>query len=175
MESGSAHFLVLLTVGTLACRAIGVGPIGIGSLAMQALGALLVVKVVGMWSMREWLVGGLVVVVVSLGKVWLGLQWEDYVGSAQLVVISRMCLKVSPPFGGVVVPKVEGGMRVFLVLGVGRVRFEEEVQGGGVGAAGFQGVEEPLPPGRVLSQREHALGALNTLIQVLGPEIWASG
>ena len=55
--------------------------------------------------------------------------------------------------------------------GVGRVRFEEEVQGGGVGAAGFQGVEDPLPPGRVLSQREQALGALNTLIQVLGPEI----
>ena len=44
------------------------------------------------------------------------------------------------------------------------------MQGGGVGAAGFQRVEDPLPPGRVLSQREQALGALNTLIQVLGPE-----
>ena len=55
--------------------------------------------------------------------------------------------------------------------GVGRVRFEEGVQGGGVGAAGLHGVEEPLPPGRVLSQREQALGALNALIQVLGPEI----
>ena len=55
--------------------------------------------------------------------------------------------------------------------GVGRVRFEEEVQGGGVGAAGSQGVEEPLPPGRVLSQRDQALGALDASIQVLGPEI----
>ena len=55
--------------------------------------------------------------------------------------------------------------------GVGRVRFEEGVQGGGVGTAGLQGVEEPLPPGRVLSQREQALGALNALIQVLGPEL----
>ena len=45
------------------------------------------------------------------------------------------------------------------------------MQGGGVVAAGLQGVEEPLPPGRVLSQREQALGALNALIQVLGPEI----
>ena len=35
--------------------------------------------------------------------------------------------------------------------GVGRVRFEEGVPGGGVGVAGFQGVEDPLPPGRVLS------------------------
>ena len=38
-------------------------------------------------------------------------------------------------------------------------------------AAGLQGVEEPLPPGRVLSKREQALGALDALIQVLGPEI----
>ena len=38
-------------------------------------------------------------------------------------------------------------------------------------AAGLKGVEEPLPPGRVLSQREQALGALDALIQVLGPEI----
>ena len=60
LESGSVHFVVLPTVGTLACRAIGVGPIGIGSLAVQALGALLVVKVVGMGSRREWLVRGLV-------------------------------------------------------------------------------------------------------------------
>ena len=99
MESGSVHSVALLTVGTLACRAIGVGPIGIGSLAVQALGALLVVKVVGMGSRREWLVRGLVVV-----------------GSSQLVVIRRRCLKVSPPFGGVVVPKVGEGMWVFLVL-----------------------------------------------------------
>ena len=39
---------------TRLCRAIGVGPIGIGSLAVQALGALFVVKVVGMGSRREW-------------------------------------------------------------------------------------------------------------------------
>ena len=54
--------------------------------------------------------------------------------------------------------------------GVGEVRFEAGVQGGGVGTVGSEGVEEPLPPGRVLSQREQALGALNALIQVLGPE-----
>ena len=87
LESGSAHFVVLLTVGTLACRAIGVGPIGTGSLAVQALGALLVVKV---GSVREWLVRGLVGVVVSLGKVCNGRS--TLVRSAQLVVISRMCL-----------------------------------------------------------------------------------
>ena len=55
--------------------------------------------------------------------------------------------------------------------GVGGPRLEEGVQGGGVVAAGLKGVEEPLPPGRVLSQREQALGALDALIQVLGPEI----
>ena len=31
-------------------------------------------------------------------------------------------------------------------------------------------VEEPLPPGPVLSQRDQALGALKALVQVLGPE-----
>ena len=54
--------------------------------------------------------------------------------------------------------------------GVGGPRFEEGVQGGGGVAAGPKGVEEPLPPGRVLSQREQALGALDALIQVLGLE-----
>ena len=44
LESGSVLSVVLLAVGTLACRAIGVGPIGIGSLAVQVLGVLLVVK-----------------------------------------------------------------------------------------------------------------------------------
>ena len=48
LENGSALFAVLLTVGTLVCRAIVVGPIATGSLAVQALGILLVVKVVGM-------------------------------------------------------------------------------------------------------------------------------
>ena len=48
LESGCALSVVLLTVGTLVCRAIVVGPIVIGSLAVQALGTLLVVKVVGM-------------------------------------------------------------------------------------------------------------------------------
>ena len=64
-----------------------------------------------------------------------------------------------------------GGNVGVLGAGVGRVRFEEGVQGGGVGTAGLQGMEEPLPPGPVLSQRDQALGALNALIQVLGPEI----
>ena len=36
-------------------------------------------------------------------------------------------------------------MWVFLVLVLGRVRFDEGVQGGGVGTAGLKGVEEPLP------------------------------
>ena len=42
LESGSVHSVVLLTVGTLACRVIGVGPIGNGSLAVQVLGVLFV-------------------------------------------------------------------------------------------------------------------------------------
>ena len=87
LESGSVRFVALLTVGTLVCRGIGVGPIAISSLAVQALGALLMVMVVGMGSRREWLVRGLVVVEASLHKVGWGLQWEGYVGSAQLVVI----------------------------------------------------------------------------------------
>ena len=149
LESGSAHFVVLLTVGTLACRVIAVGPIVIGSLAVLVLGALLVAKVMGMVSNGEWLVQGLVAVVVSLGKVGLGLQWEEFVGSAQLVVISRMFLKVSPPFGEVAVHKVGGRMLVFLVLVL-------------VGLGLMKGC---------LSQREQALGALDALIQVLGPEI----
>ena len=54
--------------------------------------------------------------------------------------------------------------------GVGRVRFEEGVRGGGVGAVGLGGLEEPLPPGLVLSQRDQAFGALQALVQVLWPE-----
>ena len=53
--------------------------------------------------------------------------------------------------------------------GVGRVRFEEG-QGGGVDSVGQGGVEEPSPPGPVLSQRDQALGALEALVLVLGPE-----
>ena len=56
LESGSVHSVVLLTVGTLACRAVGVGPIGFGILAVQVLEVLLVVKVEGMGFRREWLV-----------------------------------------------------------------------------------------------------------------------
>ena len=115
LESGSAPFAVLLTVGTLVCRAIVVGPIVIGSLAVHALGVFLVVKVVGMGFNRVLLVWGVVAVVVSWGKVGLGLQWEGFVGLAQLVVISRMYFKVSPPSGEVAVLKV-GRVLVFLVL-----------------------------------------------------------
>ena len=39
-----------------------------------------------------------------------------------------------------------------------------------LGALGQGGVEEPLPPGRVLSQRDQVVGALKALVQVLGPE-----
>ena len=49
---------------------------------------------------------------------------------------------------------------MFQGAGVGRVRFEEGVQGGGVDSVGQGGVEEPLPPGPVLSQRDKAPGAL---------------
>ena len=149
---------------------VATSPIVIGSLAVQALGALLVVKVMGMVSNREWLVKGLVAVEAFLVKVGWGLQWEGYVGSAQLVVIRHMCLKVSPLFrrgGG---PQGRGKNVGVAGAGVGGARLEEGVQGGGVVAAGLKGVEEPLPPGRVLSQREQALGALDALIQVLGPE-----
>ena len=68
-----------------------------------------------------------------------GLLWEEYVGSAQLVVIRRMFLKVSPlsrRSGG-----AQGRERNVGVpgAGVGRVRFEEGVQGGGVGEGWFGG------------------------------------
>ena len=42
------------------------------------------------------------------------------------------------------------------------------MQGGGVGAVDQGRVEEPLPPGPVLSQRDKALGTLKALVQVLG-------
>ena len=38
-----------------------------------------------------------------------------------------------------------------------------------VRSAGQGGVEEPLPPGPVLSQRDQALCALKALVEVLGP------
>ena len=47
LVSGNTHSVVLLTVGTLACRAIGVGPSGVGSLAVQVMGVSLVVRVGG--------------------------------------------------------------------------------------------------------------------------------
>ena len=107
-------------------------------------------------------------VVVSLGKVGLGLQWEEFAGSAQLDVISLMYLKVSPPLGEGAVLKV-GRMLVFLVLALVGLGLKKGCKVEVVLAAGPKGVEKPLPPGRVLSQREQALGALDALIQVLGP------
>ena len=63
-----------------------------------------------------------------------------------------MCAsKVSPPSGGGGGAEGRGRNVGILGAGVGRVRFEEGLQGGGVGTAGSEGVEEPLPPGRVLS------------------------
>ena len=113
LESGSALSAVLLTVGTLVCRAIVVGPIVIGSLAVQALGALLVVKVHG-----NGVQPGVVGPRSRGGSGFIGqggVGAEEFVGSAQLVGISRMYLKVSPPLGEVAVLKV-GRMLVFLVL-----------------------------------------------------------
>ena len=90
LESGSAHFVALLTVGTLACRAvaIGVGQIGIGSLVVQVLGALLVVKVRGMGSNREWLVrgqvgGGGFLGQGGVGSAMGGLRWFGPTGRDQ--------------------------------------------------------------------------------------------
>ena len=158
LESGSVHSVVLLTVGTLACRAIGVGPIGIGSLAFWGKGVLVVFRAKGVVFRREWLVRG------GVGSAMGGVRWfgpgrdQTYVPQGE------------PTFrrgGG-----AQGRERNVGIpgAGVGRVRFEEGVQGGGVGTAGSEGVEEPLLPGRVLPQRDQALGALSALIQVLGSE-----
>ena len=38
-------------------------------------------------------------------------------------------------------------------------------------SAGQGGVQEPLPPGPVLSQRDQALGALKVLVEVVGPVV----
>ena len=54
--------------------------------------------------------------------------------------------------------------------GVGRVRCEEGVQGGGVDSDEQRGVEKPLPPGLVPSQGDQAFGALKALVLVRGPE-----
>ena len=102
---------------------------------------------------------------VTSDREGLGRPWEGCVGSAQLVVIRRTCRRVSPRFGRVGLLRVGGKMWA----GVGKVRFEEEVQGGGEILAGSGGVGEPLPPGPVLSQRNQALGALKALVQVLWP------
>ena len=116
LESGSAHSVVLLTVGTLACRAIGVGPSGIGNLAVQVMEVSLVVRVGRMGFRGEWLVRGLVEVGFFSGREGWGLLWEGCVGSAQLVVIRRTYRKVSPRSGRVVVLRVGGRMRVFQEL-----------------------------------------------------------
>ena len=137
--------------------------------AVRGGGLGVVVGAEGVGLMRELLVRGRVGVGVSSDRVVWGLLLEGYVFSAQLVVIRRMCRKVSPRSGRVVVLRVGeegGGSRAV----VGKVRFEEGVQGGGVDSDGQGGVEEPLPPGLVLSQRDQALGALKALVQVLGLE-----
>ena len=128
-------------------------------------------KVMGRCPNLEWLVQGLVAVVVSLGKVGLELQWEEFVGSAPTGRDQSYVPQGEPTFrrgGG---PRGREKNVGVPGAGIGGSRLEEGVQGGGVVAAGLKGVEEPLPPGRVLSQREQALGALDALIQVLGPEI----
>ena len=86
--------------------------------------------------------------------------------SAQQAVIRRARRKVSPRSGKVVV--LRAGVPD---AGVGRVRFEEGGRGGGVKSAGQGGMEEPLPPGPVLSQRDQDLGAPKALVEVLGPVV----
>ena len=53
---------------------------------------------------------------------------EGCVGSAQLVVIRRTCLKVSPRFGRSGVAQGRGKSARVPGAGVGKVRFEEGVQ-----------------------------------------------
>ena len=79
--------------------------------------------------------------------------------SAQLAAIRRTRRKVSPRFGKVVVLRVLGSR--------GR--------GGGVDSVGQGEVEEPLPPGPVLSQRDQALVALKALVKVLEVEVGSGG
>ena len=58
--------------------------------------------------------------------------------------------------------------------GVGRVRFEEGAVAGWVGgldAAGKGGVQDPLPLGPVLTQRDQAFNAWKALVEVLGPVV----
>ena len=58
--------------------------------------------------------------------------------------------------------------------GVGRVRFEGVAGAGdGLDAAGRGGVQDPLPVGPVLSQRDQALNALKMSEEVLGPVVGA--
>ena len=66
LDSDSALTVVLLTVGTLAFRVIGVGLPGIGNLAVWGKGVLAVVRAEGVGLRREWLVRGLVGVGVLL-------------------------------------------------------------------------------------------------------------
>ena len=118
----------------------------------------------------EWLVRGLVGVEVlsgrgGVGSAMGGMHWFGPTGRDQTYVPQG-----EPTFrkgGGAQGRGKNAGVPG---AGVGLVWFEAGVQGGGVGTAVSDCVEEPLPPGRVLSQRDQALGALNALIQVLGPE-----
>ena len=167
LENGSTLFAVQLTVGTHGCRAIGVGLIGIGSLAVQALGALLVVKVVGN-GVQAGVVGRSggsgFIGQGGVGSAMGGVRWFGPTGRDQTYV----------PQGEPTLRRGGGaqgrGRNVGVPgAGVGGPRIEEGVQGGGVGAAGLQGVEEPLPPGRVLSQRRQALDTLEVLVLSLFP------
>ena len=158
--------VALLTVGAHRnCRVIGVGRSIGGFVGGQGRGNGVQVGIVGQRSGGS---GGFIGQ-GGVGSAMGGVRWFGPTGRDQTYVPQG-----EPTFqrsGG-----AQGRGRNVGVLGagVGRVQFEEGVQGGGVGTAGSEGVEEPLLPGRVLSQREQALGALNALIQVLGPEMRAS-
>ena len=153
LESGSAPTVVLLTVGTLAFRVLGgVGQGGLGG--GQGRGSRAEAGVVGQRSGRG---GGFLRTGVE--SAMGGMRFFGPTGRDQTYVPQGE--PTSRQGGG-----AQGGERSAGVPGAGVGR----VQGGGVESDEQGGVEEPLPPGSVLSQRDQALGALKALVLVLGPE-----
>ena len=85
-------------------------------------------------------------------------------------MIRRTCREVSPRSVTVVVLRVGGRVRVFLLLVLVGLGLRKGCRVVVLRRLVRAEVEEPLPPGPVLSQRDQALGALKALVQVLGPE-----
>ena len=169
MASGSAPFAAQPTVGTLGFPATSVGPPGAGNLAYWDKGVLVGFLARGAVSCQEVSER----VEVSLVREGLARLWVGCWFLAQQAVIKPTHHGESLLSGKAVVlsggGKGCGGFRVLELVGCGLRELHGRqmvrmplVEGG---------VQDPVPVGLVLSQRDQALHALKVLAEVLGPEV----